>query len=100
MADRYNSNPYARRDIRVHQAPNLSGALWQGVRNYTPQRYPRATGLLCLWLFGLFAVFLSPAPVRITAEKLARYDQLVQQVCKAYFRSAAFLNDAADAQAI
>lgn len=79
MANRYSSNPYARRDVRVRQVPTLSGALWQGIRNYSPQRYPRATGLLCLWLFGLFAVFLSPAPVKITAESFARYDQLVQQ---------------------
>ena len=28
-----------------------------------------------LWLFGLFAVFLSPAPVRITDQKMERFEQ-------------------------
>ena len=28
-----------------------------------------------LWLFGLFAVFLSPAPVRITDQRMERFEQ-------------------------
>ena len=60
--------------------PDIPGSLWRAFVDYRPHRYPKVTGLLLLWLFGLFAVFLSPAPVKITPEKLARYDQLVLQV--------------------
>ena len=82
MANRYRaeSNRYAYAEARVAQMPNVSSSLWQAVSNYRPHRNPKATGVLVLWLFGLFAVFLSPAPVKITPEKLARYDQLILQV--------------------
>lgn len=81
MANRYRaeSNRYAYAEARVAQMPNVSSSLWQAVSNYRPHRSPKATGVLVLWLFGLFAVFLSPAPVKITPEKLARYDQLMLQ---------------------
>lgn len=83
MTDRYRSdrsNRYAYSEARVATTPSISTSLWRAVRQYRPQRNPKVTGLLFLWLFGLFAVFLSPAPVKITPEKLARYDQLVLQV--------------------
>ncbi len=83
MADSYRSNRnsrYAYAEARVARTPNITGSLWQIVSGYRPHRYPKTTGLLILWLFGLFAVFLSPAPVKITSESLARYDQLAMQV--------------------
>ncbi len=36
-------------------------------------RTPRAAGIGFLWLFGLFALFLAPAPSKITPEKQAMY---------------------------
>lgn len=82
MSDRQRAddNPrFAHAEGRVVQTPDLSSWLWRAVSDYRPRKYPRATGILALWLFGLFAVFLSPAPVKITPEKLARFDQLVAQ---------------------
>ena len=83
MTDRYRSNRSNRSayaEDRVVQIPDLSESLWRAVSGYRPHRYPRSTGILALWLFGLFAVFFSPAPVKITQEKLDRYTQLVTQV--------------------
>lgn len=83
MTDRHRpdrNSRYAYSDVRVATAPDIPGSLWRAFLDYRPRRYPKVTGLLLLWLFGLFAVFLSPAPIKITPEKLARYDQLVSQV--------------------
>lgn len=85
MADQYRSgrsNRSAYAEGRVVQIPNLSDSLWRAVSDYRPHRYPRTTGILALWLFGLFAVLLAPAPVKITPEKLDRYSQLVVKVCR------------------
>lgn len=78
--DRSNRSGYA--EGRVVQLPNLSDLLWRTVSNYRPHRYPKSTGILALWLFGLFAVLLAPAPVKITPEKLDRYNRLVMKVCR------------------
>lgn len=83
MTDRYRSdrsNRSAYAEDRVVQLPDLSDSLWRAISGYRPHRYPRSTGIFALWLFGLFAVFLSPAPVKVTQEKLDRYAQLVTQV--------------------
>ena len=83
MTDRHRpdrNSRYAYSEARVATVPDIPGSLWRAVVDYSPRRYPKMTGLLLLWLFGLFAVFLSPAPVKISPEKLARYDQLVLQV--------------------
>lgn len=85
MTDRYRSdrsNRSAYAEGRVVQIPNLSDSLWRAVSDYRPHRYPRTTGILALWLFGLFAVLLAPAPVKITPDKLDRYNQLVVKVCR------------------
>ncbi|KAL3157429.1 hypothetical protein ABBQ32_011899 [Trebouxia sp. C0010 RCD-2024] len=82
MTDRYRSdrsNRSAYAEDRVVQLPDLSDSLWRAISGYRPHRYPRSTGIFALWLFGLFAVFLSPAPVKVTQEKLDRYAQLVTQ---------------------
>lgn len=92
MSDRQRAddNPrFAHAEGRVVQTPDLSSWLWRAVSDYRPRKYPRATGILALWLFGLFAVFLSPAPVKITPEKLARFDQLVAQVSMLTFEISA-----------
>ena len=83
MTDRHRpdrNSRHAYSEARVATVPDITGSLWRAFVDYRPRRYPKVTGLLLLWLFGLFAVFLSPAPVKITSEKLARYDQLVLQV--------------------
>ena len=83
MSDRHRADRdprFAYAEGRVVQTPDLSGLIWRAISDYRPHKYPRATGILALWLFGLFAVFLSPAPVKITPEKLARFDQLVAEV--------------------
>lgn len=83
MTDRdrsHRSSRSAHTEGRVAQVPDLSDSLRRAVSGYRPHRYPRSTGIFALWLFGLFAVFLSPAPVKITQEKLDRYTQLVTQV--------------------
>lgn len=82
MSNRHRSDRdsrYAYSEARVATVPDIPGSLWRAFVDYRPRRYPKVTGLLLLWLFGLFAVFMSPAPVKITPEKLARYDQLVLQ---------------------
>lgn len=80
MADRYSSYRTTRQDVHVIRPPNINaGSIWQAAASFRPQRHPRITGMFFIWLFGLFAIFLSPSPVKITPEKLARYDQLVLQ---------------------
>lgn len=79
-SDRSNRSAYA--EGPIVQIPNLSDSLWRAVSDYRPHRYPKSTGILALWLFGLFAVLLAPAPVTITPEKLDRYNKLVMEVCR------------------
>ena len=52
--------------------------LFQALRNAKLHRNPRVIGVLFLWLFGLYAVFLSPAPVGITDETMARFDERIR----------------------
>lgn len=40
---------------------------------------PKLAAVSLLWLFGLFAVFLAPAPVKITPEKLEAYKLKVRE---------------------
>lgn len=49
--------------------------LFQALRQAKLHRNPKVLGVGFLWLFGLFAVFLSPAPVRITDQKMERFEQ-------------------------
>ena len=80
MADRYSSYRTTRQDVQIIRPPNFNArSVWQAAASFRPQRHPRITGMFFIWLFGLFAIFLSPSPVKITPEKLARYDQLVLQ---------------------
>lgn len=82
MTERYTDRRSGYAEGRVVQVPNLSDSLWRTVSNYRPHRYPKSTGVLALWLFGLFAVLLAPAPVKITPDKLDRYNRLVMEVCR------------------
>lgn len=47
----------------------------QALRRAKLHKNPRVLGVGFLWLFGLFAVFLSPAPVRITDQKMDNYEK-------------------------
>lgn len=83
MTERYRSDRPPRSSYaegRVVQPPNVYESLWRAISNYRPHRYPRSTGILALWLFGLFAVLLAPAPVKMTPEKLDKYNELVKKV--------------------
>ena len=48
------------------------------VRHATPKR----VGIGILWLFGLFAVFLAPAPVKMTDEKIALFQERLNEAHK------------------
>ncbi len=54
--------------------------LGQVVANFRPQRYPRVTAILLLWLAGLFFMFLAPAPRRVTPAMQKQFDLAVKQV--------------------
>jgi len=58
------------REVRS-QAPSQAETL----ALYRTFRRPKVLGLGFLWLLGLYAVFLAPAPVKITNEKLENYSQ-------------------------
>ena len=51
------------------QASDVLAAL----ASFRPQRHPKATTFGLLWLLGLYALFVAPAPVKITEEKLQAY---------------------------
>lgn len=55
------------------QAPGSQ--LFQALRQAKLHKNPKVLGVGFLWLFGLFAVFLSPAPVRITDQKMEKFEQ-------------------------
>ena len=48
--------------------------IFQALKRARLHRNPKVVGIGFLWLFGLFAVFLSPAPVRITEDKMQRFE--------------------------
>lgn len=43
-------------------------------------RKPKLASILALYIFGLLAVFLLPAPIRVTPEKIARFEKKLQEV--------------------
>ena len=49
--------------------------LFQALRRSQLHKNPKVLGIGFLWLFGLFAIFLSPAPVRLTEQKMDRFEE-------------------------
>ena len=52
------------------------------VRDSKPYKNPRVLAVGFLWLFGLYAVFLSPAPIRLTEERLQRFETKLKELEK------------------
>lgn len=52
------------------------------LRSAKLHRRPRLLTTLFLWMFGLYAMFLSPAPVTITDEKMQRFEDRLQILAK------------------
>ena len=65
--------------VRESVAPEGSG-LTGIVQRLRPDRNPKSAVVLALWLLGLFSVFLSPAPVKITPEMEAKFGDKMQLV--------------------
>lgn len=55
----------------------------QALRSLKLHKRPRILTTLFLWLFGLYAVFLSPAPIKITDDKLQRFEKRLDLLAKA-----------------
>ena len=65
---------WASGSVRPAAGPSAGSQVLQALRAANLHKNPRFLGVMFLWLFGLYAVFLSPAPVAITDEKLQRYE--------------------------
>ena len=55
-------------------------AVLRAVASYRPHKQPKLTGILLLWLLGLFSVFLAPAPVKVTEEMFQRFEAKLDEV--------------------
>ncbi|CAD7698789.1 unnamed protein product [Ostreobium quekettii] len=69
------------------------------IRSLRLDRHPKVATLVALWLLGLFSAFLSPAPVRITPEMQARFEEGMELVQDAEQRLAWAYSEYVEARA-
>lgn len=76
--------PYgSSRQVQPIPPSTAFGAIFRAIRNAQPHKSPKVLGIGFLWLFGLYAIFLSPAPVSLTEDKLQRYEERLKILEKA-----------------
>lgn len=61
--------------LRPASQPFPGSQIIQDLRRHKLHRNPKVLGIGFLWLLGLFAVFLAPAPVSLTEERLNKYEK-------------------------
>jgi hypothetical protein len=65
--------------MQVAQTSSGPGAVIRAIRRSQIHKNPKLIIPLALWVFGLYAMFLSPPPQRITPEKQATFDAKVAE---------------------